>query len=99
MLAEGVAHMHALCISHRDLKPENIFYKDPSPDAQIMILDFNLAKESHNANWGADTPCGTSPFMAPEVLQHCMYNQVHVPQSLCYTHLLDCGSMQISMAE
>ena len=68
--------MHALGISHRDLKPENIFYKTPSPGAQIMILDFNLAKESDTPDWGTDTPCGTSPYMAPEVLQHRIYNQV-----------------------
>ena len=55
-LAEGVSHLHALGISHRDLKPENIFYKDPSQTAQIMILDFNLAKESNRPTWGADTP-------------------------------------------
>lgn len=76
LLSEGVAHLHELGISHRDLKPENIFYKDPSPSAQIMVLDFNLAKESHSATWGADTPCGTAGFQAPEILQHRMYNQV-----------------------
>ena len=72
-----MAHLHSLGIYHRDLKPENIFYKDNSPSAQIMILDFNLAKAAALPDLGgANTPCGTTPYIAPEVLQHRVYNQV-----------------------
>ncbi|KAK9814047.1 hypothetical protein WJX73_010381 [Symbiochloris irregularis] len=93
-IAEGVAHLHSLGISHRDLKPENIFYKDKSPSAQIMILDFNLAKAAALPNWGAQTPCGTSPYMAPEVLQHRTYNQEVDMWALgCILHILLCGKV------
>ena len=41
------------------------------------MLDFNLAKSVHQPQgWVADTPCGTSPYIAPEVLSHQRYSQV-----------------------
>ena len=43
-----------------------------------QVLDFNLAKSVHQQGqgWVADTPCGTSPYIAPEVLSHERYSLV-----------------------
>lgn len=46
--------------------------------AAVQVLDFNLAKSVHQQGqgWVADTPCGTSPYIAPEVLSHERYSLV-----------------------
>ena len=55
-----------------------------APTAQVntaaaQVLDFNLAKSVHQPQgWVADTPCGTSPYIAPEVLSHQRYSQVQL---------------------
>ena len=48
--------------------------------AVAQVLDFNLAKSVHQPQgWVADTPCGTSPYIAPEVLSHQRYSQACPP--------------------
>src|SRR5262249_35125479 len=43
-LAEGLHHAHQRGVLHRDIKPSNILL---GADAQPMLLDFNLAQDSH----------------------------------------------------
>ena len=65
------------------------------------MLDFNLAKSVHQPQgWVADTPCGTSPYIAPEVLSHQRYSQVRASSqqlllvmsgsNACMRAFLDC---------
>ena len=74
-LTEGLAAAHAAGVLHRDLKPANLRV---TSDERLKILDFGLAKLSHEALLTlsttltiADAPtgvAGTLPYMPPEQL-------------------------------
>jgi len=60
--------IHGKRIIHRDLKPENLLYKDKQPGAPLKLIDFGLALPLAK-NEKATEVCGTTSYMAPEVLQ------------------------------
>ncbi|HKC26233.1 MAG TPA: protein kinase, partial [Thermoanaerobaculia bacterium] len=75
-IAHGLAEAHEKGIVHRDLKPENLFV---TKDGRIKILDFGLAKLTHQEDAGKATnlptaSAGTEPgvvmgtlgYMSPE---------------------------------
>ncbi|KAK3812986.1 MAG: kinase-like domain-containing protein [Benniella sp.] len=64
-LIAGVQYMHGKGISHRDLKPENILL-----DRTLKISDFGLATvfKYGGRTRPLETPCGSAPYVAPEVL-------------------------------
>jgi eukaryotic-like serine/threonine-protein kinase len=70
-LADGVAAAHRQGIVHRDLKPGNIRV---TPEGQVKILDFGLAKHLRPAGTrlvtesltGPRTVVGTPAYMSPE---------------------------------
>lgn len=59
-IMRGFIEIHEKHILHRDLKPSNIFIKD----GIFKIADFGLAKPKALGS----SYCGTSYFMAPEIL-------------------------------
>ncbi|CAO3575151.1 unnamed protein product [Mortierella alpina] len=60
--------MHSKGISHRDLKPENILLDS---SGTLKISDFGLATVFRHAGRSRPlgTPCGSAPYVAPEVLE------------------------------
>ena len=60
----AIEHLHSHNIIHRDLKPENVLL---AADGHVCITDFGLAKET-NKDADNRTLCGTSEYMAPEML-------------------------------
>ncbi|KAF9430007.1 Chk1 protein kinase [Podila epigama] len=67
-LIAGVKHMHDKGVSHRDLKPENILL---DASGTLKISDFGLATVFRHGGRTRplETPCGSAPYVAPEVLQ------------------------------
>eukprot|EP01038_Epipyxis_sp_PR26KG_P004424 gene4424-6257_t len=69
----AIEFLHNHNIIHRDLKPENVLLHG---DGHIAITDFGLAKEIGNNSpnkegddsYSIRTLCGTSEYMAPEML-------------------------------
>ncbi len=64
----ALEHLHSLGIIHRDLKPENLLL---GSDGHIRLTDFGLAKEMEEGDDEGDrlrTICGTSEYMAPEMI-------------------------------
>ena len=56
---------------YRDLKPENILL---TSDGHIRLCDFGLAKIGNfTSTTGGSSICGSSEYMAPEILNNCFY--------------------------
>jgi len=60
--------IHTKRILHRDLKPENLLYKDKAPGAPLKLIDFGLAIRLAPSEKATEV-CGTTSYMAPEVLK------------------------------
>ena len=60
----AIDFLHSVNVIHRDLKPENVLLQ---ADGHICLTDFGLAKET-NTESGNRTLCGTSEYMAPEMI-------------------------------
>lgn len=61
-------YLHAHDIIHRDIKPENILLH---ANGHICLTDFGFAKILHNTT--TRTICGTSEYMAPEMILYRPY--------------------------
>lgn len=68
MLA-GLSHLHRRLIVHRDVKPGNVVVNQET----CKLCDFGLARILPDGNEGLSGVCGTSPFIAPEMLQQKLY--------------------------
>ncbi|KAK6837635.1 hypothetical protein RU639_001233 [Aspergillus parasiticus] len=61
----ALQHLHEHDIVYRDLKPENILL---DANGHIALCDFGLSKANLAQNDTTNTFCGTTEYLAPEVL-------------------------------
>ncbi|HZT81120.1 MAG TPA: HD domain-containing phosphohydrolase, partial [Gemmataceae bacterium] len=61
--ASGLRHAHEHGLVHRDMKPSNLLL---TPQQQVKILDFGLARLCRRRCTEAHTMLGTVDYMAPE---------------------------------
>jgi response regulator RpfG family c-di-GMP phosphodiesterase len=62
-VAEGLRHAHEHGLVHRDIKPSNLLV---TPQDQVKILDFGLARLCRRRCTEAHAMLGTVEYMAPE---------------------------------
>jgi serine/threonine protein kinase len=62
-MLDAVAYAHEHKVVHRDLKPENVIL---SPEGQLKVLDFSIAKDMEGGKTKTGTGMGTVNYMAPE---------------------------------
>lgn len=68
-IAEAIRHVHLLNLSHRDLKLENILLADKRRTL-VKLTDFGFVREFNpNRRQFLSTVCGTTAYMAPEMLK------------------------------
>lgn len=64
-LVLALGHLHKYDIVYRDLKPENILL---DATGHVALCDFGLSKPDLGAGQLTNTFCGTTEYLAPEVL-------------------------------
>nr|CAD1831512.1 unnamed protein product [Ananas comosus var. bracteatus] len=70
-LIDGVDFCHTKGVYHRDLKPENLLLDS---QGNLKISDFGLSALPDQGVSLLRTTCGTTNYVAPEVLSHKGYN-------------------------
>ena len=83
----ALSYLHSLGIVYRDLKPENILL---DKTGHIKLTDFGLSKDLMD-NGKTSTFCGTSEYLAPEVVMQMPYSypiDIWALGILCYEMIL-----------
>ncbi|RKP34303.1 kinase-like domain-containing protein, partial [Dimargaris cristalligena] len=75
-VVKALAYLHSQQVVHRDIKPENILFRNDRSDADLLIADFGLSVIMGDQNVQAlKARCGTTGYMAPEILLHQPYGK------------------------
>lgn len=73
-IVDAIRYVHLLNLSHRDLKLENILLADKRRTV-VKLTDFGFVREFNPYKRTLlSTVCGTTAYMAPEVLLHHKYS-------------------------
>eukprot|EP01032_Pedospumella_encystans_P008474 gene8474-10056_t len=68
-ILNAVAYCHAHNVVHRDLKLENIVLENELETSEVKVIDFGLSKVVNLRELKMTELCGTSEYVAPEVLK------------------------------
>jgi calcium/calmodulin-dependent protein kinase I len=72
-LIMAIQYLHSQGVVHRDVKLDNLLLVSPGDISRIKIADFGFAKKLQGGRGNAmQTVCGTSGYIAPEVIQVAM---------------------------
>lgn len=71
MVIDAIDYMHSHDVVHRDIKFENVLFVSKSPDSEVMVIDFGLAKANYavKKEGKLNEFVGTLYSMAPEVIR------------------------------
>ncbi|KAF9181842.1 hypothetical protein BGZ51_005144 [Haplosporangium sp. Z 767] len=71
-LVLALEHLHSCNVVYRDLKPENILL---SSEGHLVLVDFGLCKQNMTEDERAHTFCGTTEYLAPEIVKGTGYGK------------------------
>lgn len=75
-LLSAVDHCSKCGVIHRDIKPENVMFQDPTPNAELRLIDFGSGTMDKTPKVGANgepemhtTFAGSAFYISPEMFQ------------------------------
>lgn len=71
-ILSGLSFLHSMDIVYRDLKPENCLL---DATGHVALCDFGLSKMNMKADSSTRTFCGTTEYIAPEILMENGYTR------------------------
>ncbi|KAF9294696.1 hypothetical protein BGZ88_003507 [Linnemannia elongata] len=71
-LVLALEHLHSCNVVYRDLKPENILL---SSQGHVVLVDFGLCKQNVTEDERTHTFCGTTEYLAPEIVKGTGYGK------------------------
>jgi serine/threonine protein kinase len=104
-IVSAIQYLHSQGIVHRDLKPENILYTETSKDSAIKLADYGLSRcfNADDLNMGRIrmmSECGSSNFVAPEVMSGWGYDKsCDIWSAGVVLYILLCGFLPFDAAE